>query len=70
MQPQGQFDTGVEVGRNDTALNCRPSSLPASATERHPDQLLVALLGHSSVQTTLICLELVPAPTGSLAMAP
>ncbi len=27
-------------------------------------------LGHSSIQTTLIYLELVPGPTGSLAMAP
>ena len=27
-------------------------------------------LGHSSIQTTLIYLELVPDPTGSLAMVP
>ena len=40
-------------------------------TERHPDQLSESRwLGYSSIQTTLIYLELVPDPTGSLAMVP
>ena len=48
-----------------------PQLRPAPADERHPDQLFESRwLGHSSIQTTLIYLELVPDPTGSLAMVP
>ena len=35
-----------------------------------PINYLPRWLGHSSIQTTLIYLELVPDPTGSLAMVP
>ena len=35
-----------------------------------PINYLSRWLGHSSIQTTLIYLELVPDPTGSLAMVP
>ena len=35
-----------------------------------PINYLSRWLGHSSIQTTLIYLELVPYPTGSLAMVP
>lgn len=35
-----------------------------------PINYLSRWLGHSSIQTTLICLELVPQPIGSLAMVP
>ena len=35
-----------------------------------PINYLSRWLGHSSIQTTLIYLELVPNPTGSLAMVP
>ena len=35
-----------------------------------PINYLSRWLGHSSIQTTLIYLELVPDPTGSLAMIP
>ena len=37
---------------------------------RYPYQLLIALVGHSSIKTTLIYLELVPDPSGSLAAVP
>ena len=35
-----------------------------------PINYLSRWLGHSSIQTTLIYLELIPDPTGSLAMVP
>ena len=38
------------------------------ATE--PTTAIARWLGHNSLQTTLIYLELVPDPTGSLAMVP
>ena len=37
-----------------------PQLRPPPADERRPHQLPVTLLGHSSIQTTLIYLELVP----------
>ena len=64
----GVFDAYPHEGSAN--IIARPSSLPPPATERHPDQLLVALVGYSSIQTTLIYLELVPDPMGSLAMVP
>ena len=47
-----------------------PQLRTAPADERRPVNYLSRWLGHSSIQTALIYLELVPDPTGSLALAP
>ena len=52
------------------------ATLSGTHTPRHllmngiPINYLSRWLGHSSIQTTLIYLELVPDPTGSLAAVP
>ena len=53
-----------------SALTPCGTATPATADKRHPDQYLSRWLGHSSIQTTLIYLELVPDPSGSLDRAP
>ena len=56
-----------EAGRNaQAAPQLRPSLLMNGISINY----LSRWLGHSSIQTTLIYLELVPDPTGSLAMVP
>ena len=53
---------GTHTFRHSYARNLLLSDIPINYLSRW--------LGHSSIQTTLIYLELVPDPTGSLAMVP
>ena len=48
--------------------SARPRTTPADVW--HPDKFLSRWLGHSSIQTTLIYLEPVPDPLGSLERVP
>ena len=72
--------TGLCEGLGHVSL-CKPGRTVGTHTLRHsyarhllmngiPINYLSRWLGHSSIQTTLIYLELVPDPTGSLAMVP
>ena len=61
----------IAPGKRYQDPHAAPQLRTAPAAERHTHQLPESRwLGHSSIQTTLIYLELVPDPTGSLAMVP
>ena len=59
--PQGR-EVGTHTFRHSYARHLLMNGIPINYLSRW--------LGHSSIQTTLIYLELVPDPTGSLAMVP
>ena len=61
----------IAPGKHISTHTLAPQLRTASADERHPHQLPITLAWATrSIQTTLIYLELVPDPTGSLAMVP
>ena len=60
----------ISQGRHISTHTLRHSYARYLLMSRIPINYLSRWLGHSSIQTTLIYLELVPDPTGSLAMVP
>ena len=65
-----QRDGAIAPGRRISNHTLRHSYARHLLTSGIPINYLSRWLGHSSIQTTLIYLELVPDPTGSLAMVP
>ena len=65
-----QKDGAIAPGRRISNHTLRHSYARHLLTSGIPINYLSRWLGHSSIQTTLIYLELVPDPTGSLAMVP
>ena len=65
-----QRDGAIAPGRKISNHTLRHSYARHLLTSGIPINYLSRWLGHSSIQTTLIYLELVPDPTGSLAMVP
>ena len=62
----GAIAPGKRIGTHTLRHSCAPHLLMNGI----PINYLSRWLGHSSIQTTLIYLELVPDPTGSLALVP
>lgn len=67
---RAQRDGAIAPGRRISNHTLRHSYARHLLTSGIPINYLSRWLGHSSIQTTLIYLELVPDPTGSLAMVP
>ena len=67
---RAQRDGAIAPGRNISNHTLRHSYARHLLTNGVPINYLSRWMGHSSIQTTLIYLELVPDPTGSLAMVP
>ena len=69
-QARAQKDRAIAAGRRISNHTLRHSYARHLLMNGIPINFLSRWLGHSSIQTTLIYLELVPDPTGSLAMVP
>ena len=69
-QARAQKDEAIAAGRRISNHTLRHSYARHLLMNGIPINFLSRWLGHSSIQTTLIYLELVPDPTGSLAMVP
>ena len=67
---RAQKDGAIVPGRQISNHTLRHSYARHLLMNGIPINYLSRWLGHSSIQTTLIYLELVPDPTGSLAMVP
>ena len=67
---RAQRDGSIPPGRRISSHTLRHSYARHLLTSGIPINYLSRWLGHSSIQTTLIYLELVPDPTGSLSMVP
>ena len=69
-QARAQKDRAIAAGRRISNHTLRHSYARHLLMNGIPINFLSRWLGHSSIQTTLIYLELVPDPSGSLAMVP
>ena len=69
-QARAQKDRAIAAGRRISNHTLRHSYARHLLMNGIPINYLSRWLGHSSIQTTLIYLELVPDPSGSLAMVP